>query len=223
MNEFRHDEMQAASLHQPNMLNPLTWFDAILGPINPVSRVLGGLSAIRHINYRRAARQGPAALAVEMAASAVGANAVQFGIPIHGKYHVDEVRRLLKRYGAPTFTLLHDHRNFYFSVKRSQARWAEYVMLQAGVELVNPPIDPRNAAYPNRHPPGWMPRPWSERESEAGGGGSERASALRASGQLHSPTSERLNVEEPSSGVIERGFNRVDMLLERIIQLFGGV
>ena len=52
----------------------------------------------------------------------------------------------------------------YFSVKKRQARWAEYVMLNAGVELANPTFDRRNPGYVGRHGPGWMPQPWSEKE-----------------------------------------------------------
>lgn len=78
-----------------------------------------------------------------------------------GKHTLNEAREILKGYGVDTFWYGFDSQKMYFRVKNRQARWAEYVLLHAGVELLNPTFDQRNPGYAASHAPGWMPRPWS--------------------------------------------------------------
>jgi len=78
-----------------------------------------------------------------------------------GKHSLTEVREILKGYGIDTFWFGFDSQKMYFRVKNRQARWAEYLLLNAGVELLNPTFDHRNAGYAATKEPGWMPRPWS--------------------------------------------------------------
>lgn len=80
-----------------------------------------------------------------------------------GKHSLPNVQRTLKKYGVATYGCTHDANNMYFSVKKRQARWAEYILLHAGVELTSPTFDRRNPAYVARHEPGYMPTPWSDR------------------------------------------------------------
>lgn len=81
----------------------------------------------------------------------------------NGRHSLVEVEDVLKRYGVVMYGRTHDSENMHFSVKRRQARWAEYILLHAGVELVSPTFDRRNPGYAAKHTPGWMPTPWSER------------------------------------------------------------
>lgn len=83
-----------------------------------------------------------------------------------GAHHMSDAIQILKGYGVDTFWYGFDSQNMYFRVKKRQARWAEYVLLHAGVELLNPAFDHRNAGYAARHAPGWMPRPWSAGRAE---------------------------------------------------------
>lgn len=83
-----------------------------------------------------------------------------------GEHTLRETIHILKGYGVDTFWYGFDSQNMYFRVKKRQARWAEYVLLHAGVELLNPAFDHRNAGYAARHAPGWMPRPWSAGRAE---------------------------------------------------------
>jgi len=78
-----------------------------------------------------------------------------------GKFSQNEMREILDKYGVATYGRRFDSQNMYIRVKKRQARWAEYVLLHAGVELLNPAFDHRNAGYAASHAPGWMPRPWS--------------------------------------------------------------
>ncbi len=141
-------------------------FDSIAGPLDIGDRVLGLIAAIRHGNYRAAGQHGPVGIAHEVARSAVGSNIQRFTVPRGTNFNFLTVRRLLGKYGIAAFGRTYDAKYFYFSVKKRQARWAEYVMLNAGVELANPTFDRRNPGYVGRHGPGWMPTPWAEKERE---------------------------------------------------------
>lgn len=71
---------------------------------------------------------------------------------------------LLRQYGIRIWGReIDDSDELAFLVKRSQAVWAEYVLCRAGVPLTSKLLDPRNEQYRQRHAPGSMPTPWSER------------------------------------------------------------
>lgn len=119
--------------------------DFVLGPLNLIDRFQGLTKGIiyRDLGYR-------------------------FAIPRidkGGRFTLNEIEDLLKRYGVDVYGRTHDSQNMYFLVKRRQARWAEYLMLHAGVELRNPIFDQRNAGYAASHATGWMPKPWAESSS----------------------------------------------------------
>ncbi|MFO7633343.1 MAG: hypothetical protein R6W76_12425 [Caldilinea sp.] len=96
-----------------------------------------------------------------------------FGVAHHGKMHrfafdVNSgfngyrVEKLLRRYGVRVWGRKVSGSKRSFLVKRSQAVWAEYILCRAGVPLLNPLLDPRNAHYPDQHPDESMPEPWTE-------------------------------------------------------------
>ena len=73
------------------------------------------------------------------------------------------VEKLLRRYGIVVAGRGYTSSSIYFLVKPEQAEWAEYVMLRAGVPLVGPLVNPRNAEWAARHAPGDVPTPWAGR------------------------------------------------------------
>jgi hypothetical protein len=116
--------------------------DFVFGPLNLINRVEGLIKlAIYHDR------------------------GVRLAIPREdkgGKHSLPEVRALLRKYGVDSFGCTHDARNLYFSVKQRQAAWAEYLLLHAGIALLSPPVDPRNAKYVAQHSPGWLPPSWED-------------------------------------------------------------
>jgi len=134
----------------------------VLGRLNYIDRIEGLFSAIRHGDYRHA--EGVAGILNEFVQSVGGANTHKFSMPRRGRHSLNEVEAQLRKYGITVFGRTHDGNYMHFHVKRRQARWAEYIMLHAGVELVGPLFDSRNAGYKDSHAPGWMPAPWSESE-----------------------------------------------------------
>lgn len=120
--------------------------DFVFGPFNLIDRAEGLLSGIRYKDMGR-----------------------QFAIPRvdkGGPFTLAEIEDLLARYGVAVYGRTHDANHMYFHVKKRQARWAEYLMLHAGVELCNATVDERNPCYAASHETGWMPRPWSEAGDE---------------------------------------------------------
>jgi hypothetical protein len=71
---------------------------------------------------------------------------------------------LLRQYGIRIWGReISDEEELAFLVKTKQAVWAEYILCRAGVPLTSKLLDPRNEQYRLRHPPGAMPKPWTER------------------------------------------------------------
>ena len=127
------------------MANVFDVLDDILGPLNVIDRMEG---LVKRAIYRD--------------------TAVKFTIlrPRKGGNHTrDDVRIILEKYGVATFGHTHDGKHINFLVKSRQAAWAEYLLLNAGVDLQNPAIDPNNSRGLEQKPPGWMPTPWSEQQS----------------------------------------------------------
>ncbi len=116
--------------------------DYVLGPLNLLDRIEGLLVGLWHGD-----------LGYELAIPRADKD---------GDFSLNEVRALLAKYGVVTYGRRFDARNMYIRVKKRQARWAEYILLHAGVELRNPIFERRNPGYVAQHAPGWMPRPWSE-------------------------------------------------------------
>ncbi len=115
--------------------------DYVYGPLNYIDRAEGLIKAILYQDSGH-----------------------RFAIPRvdkGGKYNQRQIENLLVRYGVAVYSRTYDAKCRYFRVKKRQARWAEYVMLHAGVELLGPLFDERNPYYVSQHPPGWMPKPWS--------------------------------------------------------------
>lgn len=113
----------------------------IYGPLNYIDRIEGLIKAAKYHD-----------------------SGYRFAIPRHdkgGKYSLIQVEELLSTYGVAVFCRTFDADNHYFRVKNRQAEWAEYLMLLQGVELQGPPFNQQNVYYAAKAPIGWMPQPWS--------------------------------------------------------------
>ena len=83
-------------------------------------------------------------------------------VPASG-FNAYRVEKILRQYGIRVWgRKIEAGDNRSFLVKEAQAVWAEYVMCRAGVPLVSPLLDERNAQYPDLHPEGSAPVPWTE-------------------------------------------------------------
>lgn len=140
----------------------MAFLDNVLGLADWPDRLEGLIMSLRYGDYATARTRGPFALLGEVGRSALKTNTWRFALRRSGGHSLAEVEALLKRYGIPIFGRTYDAKAIYFHVKKRQARWAEYIMLQAGVELLNPPFDSRHVRGVVRHARGPMPTSWAQ-------------------------------------------------------------
>jgi hypothetical protein len=125
---------------------------------DPIERLTGMVSTFLYADWKRSYRRaGWLGVMGEFAACLTSHNAPTFYIARSSSWRGIDIERLLKRHGVKIWDrgLAGDH--LYFCVKRRQARWAEYLLLRAGVPLTNAPADPRNQFYASRYSPGSEP------------------------------------------------------------------
>ena len=72
-----------------------------------------------------------------------------------GEHSRDDIKRMLAKYRIPTYSQGFDADHMYFRVKNRQAKWADYIMRRAGVEIVGEPLGPDPG-------PGPLPKAWAD-------------------------------------------------------------
>ncbi|MBT9173489.1 MAG: hypothetical protein DDT21_01890 [Syntrophomonadaceae bacterium] len=98
-----------------------------------------------------------------------------------GAHSLEDCRAMLKERGVDTFWFGFDSQNMYFRVKNRQAKWAEYILLRAGVELLNPVFDNRNVVWASQPKHNDRPVPsWTQQAKKR----EEQRSQRRASSWL---------------------------------------
>lgn len=81
-----------------------------------------------------------------------------------GDHSMPEIKNILSEFGVITYWYSFSGRHITFRIKTRQARWGEYVLLRAGVKLLNPSFDHRNTTWAAKHTT--MPNPWGKRKSK---------------------------------------------------------
>gem|GEM_PF-550020 len=128
-----------------------------------IEKLLGVFWNVRHADWHGArSRGGGVGLAEEALSASIGGSSWRFEVPRGQGQSGTDIERILKRYGITVWNRGVNRHSYFFNVKKRQARWAEYLIMQTGIRVVSQPFDHRNSTYPDRHPPGWMPVPWSE-------------------------------------------------------------
>jgi hypothetical protein len=123
-------------------------FIDFLASMDLVDPIEGFISTFRYADWAGAyERRGIVGLVTELVASFSGHNAplvwVQRGVGWSGV----AVERLLTQRGIRVYGRGFAGNALCFRVKRRQARWAEYLMLRAGVPVVSAPVDARNIRW----------------------------------------------------------------------------
>ena len=112
-------------------------------------------------------RYGVWGLLKELVRTASGGGAWRFAVPRAGGLTGWEIEQMLAQYGVTIWGRWFDDEFLYFNVKEEQANWAEYLLKRRGVQVMTVPYNPLNDLYPQRHPPGSMPTPWSEKKRKS--------------------------------------------------------
>lgn len=123
---------------------------------DPIDRFEGAISTFLNADWAGAIRrQGPAGLLTEFTACLTSHNAPTIRVSRQSSWRGIDIERLLTRYGIRVWDRGASGAELYFCVKRRQVKWAEYVLLRAGVPVTSVPAEPRNSqwAAPYSGPP----------------------------------------------------------------------
>ena len=127
--------------------NPLGWFEAAFGVWwhRPWGKILR--------------RKGWLGLWLAVLETAAGGGDWRIYIPRAGDATGWEMEKYLGAYGVRVWGRGFDRDYVFFTVKKEQAAWAEYLLKRKGVDFVAEPVNPLNDLFVSRHAPGSVPRP----------------------------------------------------------------
>jgi hypothetical protein len=106
------------------------------------------LQTFRHADWRRAREQGVGGLLSEAIGSLLGTNSWPFFVPLRSGWNGADIARLLKRHGVRMWGYGFANGELFFRVRRSQAAWAQYVLLREGVPLQHRLFSGKTASRP---------------------------------------------------------------------------
>jgi hypothetical protein len=125
---------------------------------DPIDRIEGAISTFRNADWENAYRaRGVAGLLEEFFACVTSYNAPAIRVARGSHWRGIDIERLLKRHGVKVWDRGIAGDELYFCVKRRQIKWAEYLLLRAGVPVTSVLVEPRNANYAERYAPGSEP------------------------------------------------------------------
>jgi hypothetical protein len=102
-------------------------------------------------------RDGILGLCLEACRSVLGINSYPFFVPLDCGWSGRQIEQLLAGKGIKLWGWAFANGMLFFHVKRSQAEWAQYLMLHEGIPLVGPLLGKTPLA--SRHVPGVRERP----------------------------------------------------------------
>jgi len=119
---------------------------------DPINRIEGAISTFLNADWGRAwAKHGLAGLIGEFIACVTSTNAPTIRVSRFSHWRGIDVERLLKRHGIKLWDRGIVGDDIYFCVKSRQVKWAEYVMLRAGIPITSELREPRNREWAARH------------------------------------------------------------------------
>ena len=132
---------------------------------DPISRTEGVISTFLNADWTGAyLRNGIPGVIAELIACFTSSNAPTIRVSRLSHWRGIDIERLLFRHGVKVWDRGIAGEDLYFCVKRRQVKWAEYLLLRAGVPVTSALVDPRNRGYTERYTPGsepptgWRPR-----------------------------------------------------------------
>jgi len=134
-----------------NFLDLPSYFD-------PIDRIEGVISTFQNADWENAYNErGIVGVIEEFFACVTSSNAPTICVSRYSHWRGIDIERLLYRHGVKLWDRGIAGDDLYFCVKRRQVKWAEYLLLRAGVPVTSILIDPRNAKYAERYAPGDEP------------------------------------------------------------------
>jgi len=136
----------------------------ILQHFDPISRVEGAISTFLNADWEGALeRDGFDGLVDELLACLLFANAPLILVARDSHWRGIDIERLLRRHGVKVWDRGLAGDQLCFRVKERQVKWAEYLLLRAGVPVTSKLTEPRNRVYADGYPPGSEPPNWTMR------------------------------------------------------------
>jgi hypothetical protein len=130
----------------------------IVASFDPIDRIEGAVSTFLNADWIGAfERHGVAGVITEFVACVTSYNAPTIRVSRRSHWSGRDIERLLKRYGVRIWDRGLAGPDLSFCVKRRQVRWAEYLLLRAGVPVTSILNEPRNLSYASRYEPGSLP------------------------------------------------------------------
>lgn len=133
--------------------------DFFASQLDWIDRIEGIVSTFIHADWAGACeRHGAIGVINEFIDCLAFANAPTVRVSRDSSWSGLEIERLLRRHGVKVWNRGIMGNELYFCVKRRQARWAEYLLLRAGVPVTSALNDSRNRNYakgfePRSEPP----------------------------------------------------------------------
>lgn len=139
----------------------------VLGMFDVINRVEGIVSSFIHADWNGALRKGGAfGVAGELMSTAAGGNRWKIWVSRLDGWNGVEIERYLRKYGVVIWDRGFLGDDYYFSVKKRQANWAEYLLLRRGLTITGPYFNPDNVRHGERYAPGDAPPAWVDRDRE---------------------------------------------------------
>ncbi len=133
-------------------------FSAFYSCLDFFNRLEGAISTFINADWKGARqRNGMPGFAVEFVSSFMSYNSPVILVPRNGSWRGIDIENLLYRHGVKVWDrgILGD--NLAFRVKRRQVKWAEYLLLRAGIPVMSTLVEPDNRVYAAGYPPGSEP------------------------------------------------------------------
>jgi len=123
-----------------------------------INRIEGAISTFLNADWDGAyQRAGIYGLISEFLDCLTSRNAPTIRVSRYSLWSGIEIERLLYRHGVKVWDRGRSGDDLYFCVKLRQVKWAEYLLLRAGVPVTSTLVEPRNREYTQGYAPGSEP------------------------------------------------------------------
>jgi len=125
---------------------------------DPINRIEGVVSTFRNADWKGAYNERRiVGIFDELFACLSSSNAPTICVSRYSHWRGIDIERLLYRHGVKVWDRGIAGDDLYFCVKRRQVKWAEYLLLRAGVPVTSKLHEPRNPDWTSSYPPGSEP------------------------------------------------------------------
>jgi len=134
----------------------------IVSALDLLDRLEGVISSFINADWAGSRRRhGSTGTIVEVISTVTFHNAPTIRISRMCTWSGLAIEQLLFRHGVRVWDRGVTSQEIFFRVKRRQVKWAEYLLLRAGVPVVSVLVEPRNSDWAAGYAPGSEPPNWS--------------------------------------------------------------